>query len=243
MVKQVLKSTVDHALIIPIGSTQVKYQDSHSGSESWQFRVKSRITGADTTWEYTCPKGAVYPIRAVKITPKVLEQECTRIFRHRLPEHIDQIEVILRKENDDLHASYFRYTHGITKHDGLCQRTFHGHRSKIEVFVGHERRLDLEQYLAREVLGSMIHIAGKDQTTEPMDSKVEGHEVRLAYNGTHGEFKATIPSRNVFFVDNETSVESLTKKLAEVVAVKERSDSRIKVICYEGIGKGSEYTI
>ena len=202
LVKQVLKSTVDHALIIPISSAQVRYKDSHDGNESWELHVKSRITGADTKWEYSCPKGAVYPIRTVKITPKIIEQECSRLFRHRLPEDIDQIDVTLRKENDDLNASYFRYTHGITKHDGLCQRTFHGHRSKIEVFVGHERRIDLEQYLAREVLGSMVHIAGMDQTRgHPTDK-----DIQLAYNGTDGFFQATIPANKVFFVENETLI-------------------------------------
>jgi 6-pyruvoyl-tetrahydropterin synthase len=245
LVKQVLKASLDHTLIIPVQSKLVHYQDTDRG-ELWRLQAKSRLTGVNSEWSYLCPKGAVYPIRSVQVTRETVEQECSRLVRHRLPEEVHSVEIHLRKEEVLAGQAFFRYSHGITGHEGLCQRLFHGHRSLIEVYVADERRHDLEQWLAHEVLGSVVHIASMSQLVNPAADLRPGvrseHQtpLTLAYEASKGRYEATVPANRVFLVENETSIEAITQELARLIA-SEGVDlgAPIKVKCFEGIGKGA----
>jgi 6-pyruvoyl-tetrahydropterin synthase len=245
LVKQVLKTSLDHALIIPVQSKLVHYQETDRG-ELWRLQAKSRLTGVNSEWTYLCPKGAVYPIRSVQVTREIVEQECSRLVRHRLPEDILSVEIHLRKEDVLSGQSFFRYSHGITSHEGLCQRLFHGHRSLIEVYVADERRHDLEQWLAHEVLGSIVHVASISQVVDPPENLKPGVRpdftapLTLSYRGSMGLFEAKVPANRVFLVEEETSVESLCQELVQLIANEGvEIGAPIRVKCYEGIGKGA----
>ena len=151
--------------------------------------------------------------------------------------------VKLREENISPTEASFRYTHGIQGHNGLCQRLFHGHRSRIEIFVGDERRPDLEHYIAREVFGSSIHIASLNQIKagqgEVGRRGSTNEPITLHYAGTLGLYEATLPANRVFFVESETSVESIAREIARVIKREENCTAPIKVISYEGIDKGA----
>ena len=221
--KQVLKSSLDHTLIIPVQSKLVHYQDTDRG-DLWRLQAKSRLTGVNSEWTYLCPKGAVYPIRAVQVTREIVEQECSRLVRHRLPEDVLAVEIHLRKEDVSSGQAFFRYSHGISGHDGLCQRLFHGHRSQIEVYVADERRHDLEQWLAHEVLGSVVHIASLSQIVNPDPSLRAGTRpemtslLTISYHGSMGLFEATVPANRVFLVEDGTSIESISQELVRLIA-------------------------
>jgi len=242
LVKAVLKNSLDHALLIPIMSTHVHFQETSQG-EQWHLKAKTRLTGHDSDWTYLCPKGAVYPVRTVKITQEILEQECSKQIRHRLGNSIHRVEVKLRAEVAKTGDSFFRYTHGITEHEGLCQRLFHGHRSRIEVYVADERRRDLEQYVAHDIFGSIIHIASLSQVKSgnyiPRTRPASDEPVTLAYESPLGYNEATIPANRIFFVERETSIEWIAKEIAMLLAEKTKELATIKVRCYEGIDKGA----
>lgn len=245
LVKQVLKSTVDHTLVIPAQSKLVHYQETERG-ELWRLQAKSRLTGVNSDWSYLCPKGAVYPMRAMQVTREIIEAECSRLIRHRLPEEISSVEVHLRKEEVVSGQSFFRYSHGITGHEGLCQRLFHGHRSLIEVQVADERRHDLEQWLAHEVLGSVVHIASLKQLVNPPAGVKSGTRANntdpltISYKGSLGDYEATVPANRVFLVEDETSIESIAYELAKLIANEGiEIGGPIKVKCFEGVGKGA----
>jgi 6-pyruvoyl-tetrahydropterin synthase len=242
MVRQVLKESVDHALLLPVGSQTVQFSDSANG-ESWRMRCRPRNSQSDHIWDYQCPKGAVLPIRAVGIKASVVEQEVARILRHRLSERVRNISINLREEKTDSTEATYRYTHGITGHDGLCQRLLHGHRSKIEIFIGEERRPDLEHYIVREVFGSSVHIATPDQIESGngeigQRGKTDAH-MTLAYKGSLGAYRLTLPSSRVFLVERETSIECISTVIAQVLKREENPRDRLRVICYEGINKGA----
>ncbi len=242
LVKNVLKSTIDHSLLIPIQSKQVAYETENL-SELWTLNAKARLSGVDSTWVYKCPKGAVYPVRCVKISREILEQECRKLIRHRLPEDVHDVKVVLRKEGGKKDDSFFRYTHGITGHEGLCQRLFHGHRSLIEVYVADEQRPDIERYIAHDLFGSIIHIASLDQVIKGESalgvSKDSKESTTLSYEGTHGYFEATIPTNRIFFVSHFTSIECIAREIADHIIEKFNLRANVRVVCYEGIGKGA----
>lgn len=242
LLKQTLRTSVDHSLLIPIMSRQVHYQEMPD-TETWILKAKGRLTGTNAEWEYRCPKGAVFPIRAVVIDEEVIEQEIARLMRHRLPATITDIKLTLREEDAESTAAFFRYTHGITEHEGLCQRLFHGHRSLIEIYVDNERRPDLEHYIAREVFGSNIHIASQRQIISG-EFRVgcrgtSDEPLLINYSGSFGSYLARIPANRVFVTQDETSIESITRDLAQILAQKDTSGAKIKILCYEGIGKGA----
>lgn len=246
LLKHVLKSTVDHALLIPVNSKQVFYQEGPHG-ETWLLKAKARLTSVDTEYSYSCPKGAVYPIRGITVTRELIEKECSRLIRHRLPESVHGIEVRLRKEDAEPTAAFFHYTHGIEGHEGLCQRLFHGHRSRIEIHVGDERRPDLEHYVCRELFNSIVHVATAEQVVSGPsnnESRLNSAEaVRLNYLGSFGRYEASLPADKVYFVNRQTSIECITWHLAQHIAELEQNNLPIKVSCFEGIGKGATATV
>lgn len=242
MVKQVLKESVDHALLLPVGSQSVQFMNSDLG-ESWRLRCRPRNTATEQVWDYECPMGAVLPIRAVAIKGSVVEQEVARILRHRLSERVRNISINLREEKTESTEATYRYTHGIRGHDGLCQRLLHGHRSKIEVFIGDERRPDLEHFVVREIFGSNVHIATPEQVVsgngEIGQRGKTDEPVTLAYRGSLGQYKLTLPASRIFFVEKETSIERITMEVAKLLKREENPREKLRVLCYEGINKGA----
>jgi 6-pyruvoyl-tetrahydropterin synthase len=242
LVRAVFSSTIDHALLIPIMSKQVSFTETAEG-ERWNLTAFSRLTNQEARWEYICPKGAVYPMRTLNINLNAVEQECARLIRHRLPTQIEKVSVKLREEIADYQASFFRYTHGITVHEGMCQRLFHGHRSLLTVRVDGERREDLENFVTHELFGSSVHIAGSKQIVD--GEYLVGHRskanapVVLSYEVERGRYQASLPGNHVFVVDGETTIETIAFELVKVLKEKLDLPSKIQVICHEGIGKGA----
>ena len=242
LVKQALASTVDHSLLIPVMSKQVQFQDSKDG-ELWKLQTRSQLTGEDSYWEYRCPKGAVFPLRTVCITHAIIERECTRIIRHRLPEEILSVQVTLREEQAEPSSVFFRYTHGITNHKGLCQRPFHGHRSLLEVHIDNKRRPDLEEYAITKILGKSIHIASTSQvvgkSTKNGDNDQPQEMVQISFKGKLGKYEAFIPANRIVLVKNRTSVEIISSHIARQLTKKVKEGDVLRVKCFEGIGKGA----
>lgn len=247
MVRQVLKSSIDHTLIMPINSQAVQFKGMEfrgsEKSEWWHMRSRAGKAGHEGDWEYHSPNGAVFPIRSVAVNRQAMEQEVIRSLRHRLPQEILSINVALREEDVDATEAVFRYTHGIAGHDGMCQRLFHGHRSRLQVFVGEERRPDLEHYIARDVLGANVHITTPAQirsgSLEPGTRGKTREPIALGYHGSQGYFEATLPADRVFCVAQETSIECITAELARLVKREENTLERVRVVCYEGLAKGA----
>lgn len=247
LVRQVLKTSLDHALIMPINSQAVQFKgmdfQGSDKTECWAMRSRSSKADTEVEWSYRGPNGAVFPSRAVAVNRQTLEQEVVRSLRHRLPEEITNISVSLCEEDAVATEAVFRYTHGISGHDGMCQRLLHGHRSRIQIFVGEERRPDLEHYVARDVLGGNVHIATPSQfkvgMIEPGCRGKTREPVTLGYHASMGVFEAVLPADRVFCVETETSIECVAREIAKLVKREENTGEKVRVLCYEGISKGA----
>ena len=233
--KTTLKESLDHALIIPASCPGVTYQELN-GQELWSLNENNRLEQTDFTWEYSCPKGAAYPIGVHRITPSILERETSRILRHRLPDTVSAVRIHLREESIGSNEAKFRYTHGLPQHKGLCQRLFHGHRSRLEVYVDDDRRGDLEHFVARDILSSLPHVYTDDQVDMSISSE---DTLGLRYEGSYGTYGARIPRARGFRVPQSTSIESITTHIANLLREKEGHRGKIRVMICEGIGKGA----
>lgn len=246
LIRQTLASTLDHALIIPVGSQTVQFSEFGNG-ERWTLKSKPRGEMRESRWEYSSPKGSVFPVHTIALKTTNIEQEFGRILRHRLPPSVHHLAVKLREENIAPTEASFRYTHGIKGHNGLCQRLFHGHRSRLEIYIGEERRPDLEHFVAREIFGTNVHIATLDQIKsgngEVGQRGKTDAPITLGYASTLGSFEATLPSNRIFFVEGETSIESMAREVARLIKREEKPSEKVRAVCYEGIDKGAESVI
>lgn len=246
IVRQLTKETFDHRLIVCLASKDVEHQKIASG-ERW-ILTTSQKNGSEknSVWEYECPTGAVYPIDSTAIEKKRLTKEFEAMLRQRLPKTISKIKVHLEDVNVS-DGSFYRYTHGIQGHEGMCQRLFHGHTGKIEIFEAAKQRIDLQEHIVNSVLSPNIHItcpeqivSGKFKIGERMSSS---HPIELAYESSEGAYFARLPAHRVFVVENETSVESITSQLARNLREAIALSSNLTIRCFEGCDKGSSVMI
>lgn len=149
----------------------------------------------------------------------------------------------MRPENID--GDYYHYTHGLKLHDGNCQRIAHGHRSKINFFLDGNRSQDLEHfwcyrwediYIASEsdrVLQSEIQLSEM-----AMQNLAESHQF-FAYQAPQGQFDIAVQENVLEVVDCDSTVELLADYIARQVNLKNESNQTLKVIAFEGVGKGA----
>jgi len=246
LIRQVSKASIDHSLLIPISNTNVQYAEN-GNQQIWRLKTTPKSGEKTSSWEYQCPKGAAFSVHSIALKKSAIEAEFAKLMKHRLPHTVQGIKIKLRKEDAEPTAAFFRYTHGISGHAGLCQRLFHGHRSRVEIFVDNERRPDLEHYVARNLLGNDVHIATPSQIVSgpyEMGHRLTSEEpVKLAFDGTLGHYEATIPSNRIFVIENETSIECLSQQIARHLKDHVETNGRLAVWCYEGIDKGAIATL
>ena len=240
-VKQAIKGSIDHALIVPAGSPAVQTEDL--GGEI-HLRLTDHSGEKPFDWEYSAPREAVLHVGGETVSTEAVEAAIATRLAETAAAHLTNIRVKLRAESAHPTEAFFSYTHGITGHRGLCQRLLHGHRSRLKVEIDGERRPDLEHRLVTDVLGPSVHIGARWQIksgpVEPYmrTSARDRKPVRLAYKGTLGSYYAVVPSDRFLLIDGETSIENLTLFLAKYLQ-RDYHDSKIAVSCYEGIGKGA----
>lgn len=233
-VKEVIDEICDHRFIIPSGLLKKKRGQGI-------FECKT-IHGPIL---YEAPEEAFCEIEAdpqnVREIARFLEKELLA----KMPENIDDVYLALRQEQINSFESIFHYTHGLKTHYGNCQRLFHGHSNTLSVEVNGQKRRDLERYLADEVFGHSIHFCFFENVINKKDFRYSlgrpetDVPVKIAYEGNQGSFSATLPSKMVYFLPIETTVENLSAHFYELVRQEVSQADKICIRAYEGIAKGA----
>lgn len=221
-VKALLKSTVDHALLIP-NDPAIKKNNTYNPTEIQMGN-----------WHYKAPSGSIRLIDSRKIDEASVSKEIEDCLEDVLPINQTKIKITLREEASK-DGTFFNYTHGITNHSGNCQRLFHGHRSLIRVLKEGQRNIDLESFLQNSFFKKNIHIVTPNQISQ------ESREVvSVIYKGNQGLFEGSIPKEQVLILDDtNTSIEAITNHAAKFLESHIQEPNNIEVLCFEGIGKGS----
>jgi len=115
----------------------------------------------------------------------------------------------------------YSYTHGLSKHEGACQRLLHGHSTKISTNPEHQSNY------WNKVFEPLPHIASTDQLY-----KEDNKSYFLKYTGNEGLYELKIPKDRVWLIEPTASIESIAKHLHE----KHRFTS---LQINEGISKGA----
>jgi 6-pyruvoyl-tetrahydropterin synthase len=236
-VKSLIDEFIDHRLIVP--NKIVK-------------EVADRYFIKIGMMEYLAPKEAFCLIdEEVKdeVKYKDIEKFAEKLILNELPDNISFIKITLREEVSD--SSFFNYTHGLKNHYGNCQRLLHGHRNQIEIWTSNIRRGDLEKQFIKKYLSCDIHfvyfenVINKEELLvlngdqRPHGKIDRGELVFIEYSSTQGKFSLKIPLKNCYFVDSETTIENMAAIFLKHVAIDYLINSDLKIVAYEGIGKGA----
>jgi 6-pyruvoyl-tetrahydropterin synthase len=229
LAKKVVDSTADHAFVVPIDSLEEAGND-------YIFK--------DDFHYYRAPRQAFFPIHNAnpnglfaKLEELILEackndQECAKLKTVRL--HPSE------EKTDDENRYFYRYTHGLKDNKSNCQRLIHGHRSSIRIFVDDTRRLDLEKTICEKMTDK--HFVWT-QNSIVTDEDFLNDKKTLQYKSSQGVFYLNIHKNKTITMPYETTVENISRYLAECVREMIGDKHKIEAHAFEGIEKGSIYIL
>ncbi|UZE94723.1 6-pyruvoyl trahydropterin synthase family protein [Alkalimarinus alittae] len=226
-VKSIIDYEVDHKLVIP---------SSHPNlSITTEGTLVEAIFNADSGEQiiHKAPIESLTQIADIEVNKgNVSAYLCEKILQ-QLPSNVTGINVSLREEI--IEGCFYHYSHGLKKHIGNCQRIAHGHRSTINIFKDGEKDSSLEQQWANTF--EDIYIGSKEDIVNyPIINDIA--HTTFAYTSIQGAFQLTLPSRQVYLIDTDSTVEWIATHIAENLKSK-FPKSQFKVKAFEGVGKGA----
>lgn len=238
-IKAIIDEAVDHKLLLPMNNNMIEcsHSNHHENHEYVDVYAKR------AHYFLQSPSCAFSKIAAETINIDSVTKHLTDIILKELPSNVQGLILNLRPENID--GDYYHYTHGLKLHDGNCQRIAHGHRSKINFYVDGERSKDLEHFWCYR--WEDIYIASEDDRVEKatielspkaLENCSNTHEY-FAYQAPQGRFDIAVESSVLEVVDCDSTVELLADYIARQVNLKNEAKQSLKVIAYEGVGKGA----
>ena len=226
-VKTLIDTEVDHKLIVPNSSKNctVKIEGVYT---SVDFH-----SAADEQFSVIAPHSAFCALAIENVSKEAVENFLYAQLSKLLPKNIDTIDISLRDEQKD-NAVWFRYSHGLKKDNGNCQRITHGHRSRLEILIDGTR----DNALEREWIDRLdnFYIATRGDFKE--SSNGISH---FSYVASQGAFSLSLPDKRVYLVDCDSTIEEIAHTLAENIAsdVVGGRNKSIEVKVWEGVDKGA----
>ena len=224
--KSVVDDTLDHKLLIQ--------ESLANGGNILELKTKME------SYSYTAPAESValLPGTSFEEIALYLEDQAMKV----LPKNVRSVKFSVREESSFQNNINFRYTHGLRYHEGNCQRLFHGHRNRLEVWVGEERDIVSEKILADE--WHMAHFTAKETISSghglSMGIRTKAsNQVEIRYHSTKGSYQAIMPSSRIILVEEEPSIENLARLGVERLQAMGKKPS--KVVVFEGLNKGASF--
>ena len=251
-VKETIDRECDHRLVI----SQDVLKNATFSSEGISLKYQRELHYSAPEQAYCLIPSSSHHIPREELE-SFLEKAILKEIRGPLP-HISSVKISLTREPLEEHRPLFHYTHGLKKHRGNCQRLFHGHRNTLEVHVNGRPHRDLEQWLVHDNIGlDPIHFClfenvvdeDKEELRKATGQKTpEGRffnlpPVHIEYQSGQGIFRATLPGRGVYFLQEESTVENLSSHFAKAIKSKVGPRDTVCVHAFEGIGKGAITTL
>jgi 6-pyruvoyl-tetrahydropterin synthase len=237
-IKAIIDDSVDHKLVVPSEHkfTQVTRREDESGYWVDFMRPQGRSI------HLFCPADAFAFIEADAITMETVKSYLQAVIKRQLPTNVAGLELTLRCE--DINGFFYHYTHGLKKHDGNCQRIAHGHRSRLQIFLDGMRTPRLEKAWSQRwqdiYVGSIEDAVSRSamQLSEFAHDAVADDHVCYSYQADQGLFELAIPKAENTIIETDSTVECISEYLAQAIKAEE-PEAAVKVIAYEGVGKGA----
>jgi 6-pyruvoyl-tetrahydropterin synthase len=245
-VKEIIDRDCDHRLVIPKGSAIYENDKAY---------LKYSYGSENEFVEYWCPTEGLCEIPSTYIRNESLKAYLENIVMKEMPENITAVRLKLREEGPSEHEVFFHYTHGLKDHYGNCQRLFHGHKNPVKVEINGIRDIEKEKYLADKLFSGNIHFCNWENVINKSEiERVTGTEnpegryagmpkVHIRYNSSQGEFEGKVCGREIYFLQDETTVENLSIHFCRIIKKEVDQNHQVTVTAYEGIAKGAITTL
>lgn len=226
--KQAAEGLVDHKFVVP---TQL---DGLEISEEPGDRVALHYEFADgCVIDMSAPADAVAALETEAVAIETLQPILNRHLSSCVPPNVSRVDVRLRQEV--IQGAYYHYSHGLKKHQGNCQRIAHGHRSRLEIHADGQRSQLTEYQWAKRWRD--IYIGTREDLCEERLVNDQPH-CHFRYVSAQGLFSLTLPKRQVYLIDTETTVEFIAEHIAQTLK-RQRPQNHFKVKAFEGVMKGA----
>lgn len=246
-VKEIIDRDCDHRLVVPKGVIEKIEGDRLQLNYSYGL--------SDMPMTYECPEQGICELPSHHVTKETIATYLEEVILKEMPETVSAIRLTLEDESLPEDKPTFHYTHGLKEHYGNCQRLFHGHKNTVDVFVNGKERRDLESFLADELFKGSVHfckwenVVNKEEITKLLGTELpQGRfnqvpRVEISYEANQGNFKGSLPGHEVFFMEEESTVENLSMLFARLIKEKVSANDRVMVRAYEGVAKGAISTL
>lgn len=218
-IKTIIDRDVDHKLLIPS-----QYDGLVINAQKDPEIIFKTISGE--TIIHQSPSSAICQLAADEITPQIIINFLKQQISSELPTNVDGVAIEIREES--VQGNYFRYSHGLKKHDGNCQRIAHGHRSQIQIWRKGQRDDKLEKDIASR--WHDVYLGSQEDIVLQTDERI-----RFAYSTDQGDFSLELPIQHVHLLPEDSTVECIAEHILEILPHAEK----LKVKAFEGIGKGA----
>ncbi|MDT0594429.1 6-carboxytetrahydropterin synthase [Glaciecola petra] len=231
--KRIIDDYVDHKLVVPAENTKANIHHPQSDE-----RVQVDFLFDEDKWiQLNCPPEAYAFVYSETVNKKSVTHYLKDVIATHLPENVHDIEINLREEI--INSPYYHYTHGLKKHEGNCQRIAHGHRSKILISEDAENAEWLQTYWAKR--WQDIYIGSNEDIVDANTLSFEVKQFTSAncfqYESSQGIFEMAIDKSACELIDYDSTVECLAQYVLE--ESRKKSNKRLKVMAFEGVGKGA----
>lgn len=240
-IKAIIDNSVDHKLAVPAEHpyTHVTRRDDDSGYWVDFMRPDARSI------HLFCPADAFAFIDADVVDIDSVKAYLHAVIKRELPTNVAGLELTLRAE--DINGFYYHYTHGLKKHDGNCQRIAHGHRSAIQIYHNGMRTPRLEKLWATRwqdiYVGSQEDVVSAEQmqlsslAREAIAASPDAY-ICYSYQADQGLFELALSVQENTVIETDSTVECISEYLAQSIKQEEGAGD-VKVIAFEGVGKGA----
>ena len=236
LIKAIIDREVDHKLLVPTESALVRIESLAEGEQCVD------LLRPDRSIHLRCPEEAFAFIPAAQVDKESVTRYLLAVLAKELPDNIRDLSLTLRHEA--IAGAFYHYSHGLKKHDGNCQRIAHGHRSPIEIEVEGVRDEELEQNWAERWADIYLGTAEDEVPLAELALSavaaplLGGRHIGFKYRAPQGLFQLAMVKAEVEMIDTDTTIELLAHYIAREVK-RQLGDKLVKVVAYEGVGKGA----
>ncbi|RJS93361.1 6-carboxytetrahydropterin synthase [Salinisphaera sp. Q1T1-3] len=220
LLKAEIDALIDHRLLIP---------QRAPGLQLSECTATLACTNGDH-YRYEGPSSAMCALDCAELTPDWLADWLAAAVAPRLPANVRRLSLSLREER--IEGPVYDYTHGLSAHDGNCQRLAHGHRCRLSIALDGTDRPDLATAWATAWQG--VFIGSRAHLTTPADADRLG----FAYAAPQGRFALEIAAARCVLLDAPATVENIADHIAQRLA-RAHPGRHVAVRAYEGVGKGA----
>ncbi len=222
-VKSVVDEAFDHRLLVPA---------DHPALERREDELRFTTIRGEF-FRHQGPPQSVRFIPGVEVTEASVAEAMRHLLAPMLPSNVERMELQLHGEK--IEGAWYRYSHGLKRHKGNCQRIAHGHRSRIEILRDGARAPELEALWASRLRDCYI---GSQEDLLAITCHRDQSCYLFAYEAEQGVFELELPQARCYLLDTESTVEEIAAHIQRRLEV-EQPGHAFEVRAYEGIGKGA----